>query len=488
MDEDTILKETDSETSQEQSSPSTETNPLQEYLILTVLLILPFCWGGYIGYMYAPEKVAERVVEVERVVQQEQGSKKAVITDEPQVVNGKYVSNIANISFQVPDGWKLVDTIDADMPAGMKRPAFHFVNTKDSCVISGVDFSRDAADYKQVAHATRVTTDSFQFDGTWYLDQSLVTTPTEYQETRPYLPGLLRVSVTGRIIEFVLWSPNEGVVSDDCDSDLNALLETVEYYYEDIDIQPEDQGYLQFKTDFMRNGSRKFRLMYTNSEEESYSVMDVRDGAGHGTDIFVYQNKLISYSSNIGPDDLPPQTGLDILDPFTETSEIIAPTELSDEVITSVYVVGSEVYLTTTPRENGFCMDKGPCELSFYKIDLISQELTSLGGPIAGNEIMGYSQEDNTFYFSGGYGDGGCLGLHFSAFTGGEVIPMGNYGGCYGADGEDEGLTELYKVRSSIEQNLTSLEAGNALSLTDGLLIPVETGSKKSYTKYYLAQ
>lgn len=50
----------------EQPSYLHQVTPLSKYLAMALFIILPFI-GGYIGYMYAPEKV----VEVERVVEKE---------------------------------------------------------------------------------------------------------------------------------------------------------------------------------------------------------------------------------------------------------------------------------------------------------------------------------------------------------------------------------------------------------------------------------
>ena len=50
--------------------------PLSKYLAMVLFVVMPFV-GGWIGYMYAPEKVVEvtRVVEVEKVVEQNDSSK-----------------------------------------------------------------------------------------------------------------------------------------------------------------------------------------------------------------------------------------------------------------------------------------------------------------------------------------------------------------------------------------------------------------------------
>lgn len=62
------------EVEQTQTSQFTQVTPLSKYLAMAGFILLPFA-GGYVGYMYAPEKVVEvekeviREVEVERIVE-----------------------------------------------------------------------------------------------------------------------------------------------------------------------------------------------------------------------------------------------------------------------------------------------------------------------------------------------------------------------------------------------------------------------------------
>jgi hypothetical protein len=61
--------------------PLTKVTPLSKYLAMALFIILPFV-GGYIGYMYAPEKVVEVVKEVEvgGIVEVPQSTQSEIVT------------------------------------------------------------------------------------------------------------------------------------------------------------------------------------------------------------------------------------------------------------------------------------------------------------------------------------------------------------------------------------------------------------------------
>lgn len=90
----------------EQKSSLHQVTPLSKYLAMALFIILPFL-GGYIGYMFAPEKV----MEVERVVTKEVNEKN-VQQDTPSSLERKEYASSNGFSLLVP-----VDAITEEEPA-----------------------------------------------------------------------------------------------------------------------------------------------------------------------------------------------------------------------------------------------------------------------------------------------------------------------------------------------------------------------------------
>ena len=85
------------------TAPLRKVTPLSKYLAMVLFILLPFI-GGYVGYVYAPEKVVERVIISD-------SQKNEVDVNALSAQYKTYRNDLLGVSFEYPDTWIISESL-----------------------------------------------------------------------------------------------------------------------------------------------------------------------------------------------------------------------------------------------------------------------------------------------------------------------------------------------------------------------------------------
>lgn len=403
--------------------------------------------------------------------------------------NRWYQSNISNIQFPIPDGWRIQSEASFDHPllAMYDAPELALVHVETACVIAKAHYREDREQQpgrKQISFADRVYSDYSQFDGNWYLASTSESAQYAFSHhERQYLAGELRESNWSRGDVFVLFSADGQAVPDRCNHDFNTLLETVEVYFEDTTLADERAGLVEIGLHNPRVGDRYYYLRFVDAVTgERRKIATLPQGGWGDTSLTQVGDQLyLGGTSAMDEEDEDGRirlwSALYRVDPFTGELAQLADTKAEDVVIYSVYVQAGQVYYLRGVS----CFGYGSCPMDLYVVPATGGEPTLLANTDAGGRIIGATDDGQTFYIERSSGDAGAYSSGFSQLTIGEPEqPLENFSGHMNDIDHLEKLARLEAYRAS----LRSREDVGALYLEQGELRPYRGDTTSGYGRF----
>jgi hypothetical protein len=398
----------------------------------------------------------------------------------------EYKSNTANIRFVIPEGWTINSNPNLSLPAGFKDAVFILQKTGSACTV--VQASRDSATLdtrKQISFADRIFSNYTQFDGNWFLTSSSDSAQYSFSNhERQYLSGEFRVSTNLRNDPFILFMSDSTSVPDNCNNDFNALLATVEPYYETVRLASSSIGILTAEkvwdnvTSRDSNKSYEHLVFTADGSKEKREVMKIPSGTWTGK-FSVLGGKLYIPSSSYQFNEAEKRSQFDFalyaLDPFTGQTTQIPGTSKIDMYISSLYVRDGIAYYLANSSVLATCLDGyRPCASDLYSISLTGGSPTLIAHSSLGGSILGYVENEGAFYIRQGWGDAGCTSTSINKIVNGKEEVVGKFGECVG---EDEASNLAYKQMQEKISIITMQAGASKLSskgvrIQNGTLLP----------------
>lgn len=423
--------------------------------------------------------------------------KQAVVIEQP-VQSPFYSSNIGNFQLTVPDGWSyLSKDTPLVLPERHSKDEFAIHKPGTTCVIAKVNFDRESElRHKQMSFATRVFSNSFQFDGGWYVASTTETSAYEFLwEGRQSVPGEFRVASGFDLGRFLLLTTDGSSVPDECDEDMNTLLSSVETYYEHIVLTKDMQGALisEYIHGLGKAEEGDARTDYghlvfvADGSSERREVMRFPDGLSWSGDFYEHDDKLYvqAYVTERENSGTPPSHTSSIysLDPMRGEAVQIPGSDVVG-LISSIYVLNDSIYYLVIQGDGG-CIDSyKPCPSKLYSLPISGGSPTHVATTEIGGKILGYVAAEQAFYIRRSWGDAGCVSHKISRIIDGTEELLLDEGDCYSM--QDAGPYDEMNTR--IKNFSESVQAGklmtNALRFEKGRLVP--GGNKEnSYVEFY---
>lgn len=399
-----------------------------------------------------------------------------------------YQSNTENIRFSISETWEVV-TSTVSLPIGFENQKFALYNKENGCVVSIAKMMSDVYDTrKQVSFGDRVFSSYSQFDSNWFVPLTSTTSQLVFSpDKRKYLSGEFRVSSgLGSRSSVLLFMSNGYFVPDTCNIDFNTMLSTVEPYFEKTAVNSSSEGVIIFDrvwddvtTDKVLNKSYDHLVFIDKDSEERREVAKIPSGTW-GQKFFISNNTLY-FPSNVydlknGVTQF--SSSLYVADLFTNRVMEITGTTKSDSYISSVYVQDGTIYYLLGSSEFPTCLDTySACPVDLYAVPVSGGSPTLIGRSSFGGAILGYVEDEDTFYIEQRNGDAGCMRTYMSKIVGGKEEMVGEDSGCFNFETGDfvPDDIEINKTISAIKQMLQdSRVCAQGVRVQDGFLYPLE--------------
>lgn len=465
----------------------TKITPLSKYLALVLFVIMPF-FGVWIGYTYAPNFATDKLRDDNYTIEKTTSTTISVdskITDsfftEPQL----FISNIKNISFTIPSGWSYIARHDVLLPRGASEPWFLIKNPLTGCLIASGEFEyqisgygsdEKVASYTQDDFADRVFSTIGQFDGSWYTFTPLITDtslPPGYINGGGYP---IRLSYGLETDEFYLWHEEGKSVPQSCNTSLNEILQSVNYYYESITLSDTTDGVIWVK----HNQSGNY-LLATLPTGDTYKVLDLPKGVDWAGSFLVKSNKLYSSVNDyVGQKH---SSSIIVIDPYTKEIQTLPGIPSDDSYVSSIYMIDETLYYLKGDTKYAYCLDGyGACKADLYSVNINGGGQKMLAEGVLGGKIMGYSLSENSLYFARSTGDAGCSSVIISKydFDINSEMMIAQESGCVDGSAFNK-VDEVYK---SVNDKLELTKTSNAIKLNGGNLLPADLERIDSYTEF----
>lgn len=345
-------------------------------------------------------------------------------TDALRVDGNHIVYATGNIQFDKLTDWEIVATSSVSLPRDMSGLQFALQKRGTACVFAYV-LLRDRSMYKQTSFATRVFSgpeQKNQFDSSWYIHTDDIPDGFEFQwEGKQPFAGEVRIipqSFVGRwnyedsaVSGFVLYDSEGAVVADECDADVDRMLESLVEWYEPATLTSSSRGELYIKDQ---------RLLFIGADNVARIVYEP---IGYMHTPVVHKNIIYTTEG----------AAINAFDPFTGASLLRAPALAVGEVINALYARDESFFLLAGAQ----CSEGGQdCPNRLLEYHIPTDRTIFLGNAVA-NFILGFSETENALYITQSFGDAGCFDAQVSRYSvrGGTVETVGGYGGCEGDDG-----------------------------------------------------
>ncbi len=438
------------------------------FLSCTVCLLGLFLYRGYVS-------PRQDILQKSQLVQE---------TQSENIVVEKifYQSNTENIRFVVPDKWEM-STTSVTLPIGFETPKFSLYKKDVGCIISVAEIAPDTdTTRKQVSFGDRILSSYSQFDSNWFAPITNTTSQYVFSgNKRQFIPGEFRLSYNMRNSPFVLFMNDGSSVLEECNNDLNMLLDTVEPYYEVVKLNATLDGVIIFDRvwDDQKNGvldkSYELLLFVDAESKEKREVMKVPSGTWGGSfsisdDKMYIASNVYTVKDNGG---FQFNSSLYMLDPFTGQVTEISGTKKNDSYISSVYVRNATVYYLLGTSELGECLNGyAPCPADLYSIPVAGGNPVLVGHSSIGRSILGYIDREKAFYIEQGNGDAGCMRTSMNKIVDGKEEIIGGTSGCF-----DEQVNGFVFDNSQMEKRIRALKDTLSTSRSCDYSVRVQEGS-----------
>lgn len=361
----------------------------------------------------------------------------------------RFVSNIQNITFRLPPDWERVSyEALTKVPEEVADPQFSFRKRSSECAV--VYAARDTQiNTVQTSFADRAYSADWQFDASWYVPEHEGTRYVSFTgRNRQYLADEFRRTnvFRRRPYNFFLFTRDGSPVPDECNEDMNALLETTTYHYDRTTLDDRSDGYLWTQTEWSSVESRdEKKLLYTpTGTRQHYEVLGFGGKIKHSGRILIIDSELYYAAPSESEEGRTGTESLRVLDPLTREMGTVARSGIPSGVISSVYAHDGDVYYTTHLWEQD-CFRS--CDGALYRIS-VSQDGTQelLARPVSVHRIEGYKKDEAALYLSAGYGDAGCFSFKPYRYMNGEMQKLDAFGGCSGDDGFEDALKQMEEI------------------------------------------
>jgi len=409
-----------------------------------------------------------------------------------EIKDSRFISNTENITFTLPEGWRRLDDAPEYFPKGSDGKVLYSLGKEGtSCTIVYASMS-ERAGFDQVSFGNRVFSRDWQFDSNWFLPFEEGRDVAFSGSERQYLRSEFRFTSLNRRDNraFILLNQNQDPVSDVCNDEMNRLLETVEYYYEDIALDNESEGLLWTIKEFSNSKDReRIMVLFTpQGSSENYRVGTLPDASN---DEFIAANNKLYYLS-YSDDPTQYRSNFSFFNPLAGTSGVVDGTDFINSYVSSLYVQGGNTYYLVVPADNPdtldcVLLDLSKCmgDKSLYRVDFSEGSKPILVAEnIHAERILGYDSEENAFYLSAGYGDAGCAVVNYWKHHDNKEDFLGHYSAC--ADLETAEVTveegaEVALIIEEIQKKIGSPQIIKTIGIASGgILSPVIEERKES--------
>lgn len=458
--------------------------------LLVLIIVLLILITGTVSYaMYAG--FLDRFLLPAPVVET-QMIEKVLPTPNPHFVSGtQFYSNIENIQFTLPQGWAFNGTLRPAHPDGSANEGITLEKTGSACVIAVVDQSMaPTIPLKQISWATRVFSDYEQYDGNWWVASTSETVKYAFSNyERQPMPGEFRSSYNGDRI-FLLWMKDGTAVSQECDTDLNQLLESVKPYFEQVKLDATSMGTVTTggvrdnqSEDLAADDSYASLVFVADGLAEKREVMQLPNGVQSQT-FSVVNNKLYVPANVYDFDgkEVRFDAAIYMIDPFSGQATVVGGSALPESYISSIYIKDQTIYYLAGDSAFGLCLDGyGDCAANLYSMPLTGGTSTLITNTWAGGSIWGYVESEQALYLARSSGDAGCGGSTITKVVNGKEELVGKYSACAGAD-DDLEYKEMQKAVTAIRVKAGAAKIeSKALRVENGMLSPA-TGASSDDT------
>jgi hypothetical protein len=395
----------------------------------------------------------------------------------------EYRSNTENISFVIPDEWQLADASRLPaLPGGYAEAHVALRKAGAACVIAQVaELPRDASrEWKQISFAPRVMSETFRFEGNWYVASTTASARYAFSEhDRQYLLGEFRRAISDTD-PFILYMSDGTSVPDDCSRDFDTLLTSVAHYYEPTDLTANSSGTLVVDKVWDRSepDTESYEhLAFIDASGEKREVMHLPEGTSHERFSIAGRKLYVPVNTNTSAPDAAPAYDAAIyeIDPFAKTSKPILGTARRDTYISSVFVEDGTAFYLASSSALARCLDSyRPCPSDLYLIPLAGGTPVFVAHASVGRSILGYVEAEDALYLAQGWGDAGCSSYIFTRVIAGHEEPVGTFGDCYDASAAGQAAYE--KMRAAVEAIRTKARGdtvgASAVRVEEGALRP----------------
>ncbi len=403
-----------------------------------------------------------------------------------QAERKEFKSNTVNIQFMVPVGWGVDSSKTVPLSFNIKESTLVLKKNDSMCTI--VVASVDSGFYKlkkQISFADRITNGYGQFDGNWYLVSGSSSDPYSFSNNvRQYLSGEFRVTSDNKSQQvFILFMSNGASVPDECNSDLNSLLMSLNEYYETMQLTSSSTGTLTLQ---------QGRLVYVDSVTgEKRKTVDLPSGVYMGQTFVLYNTLYFvsnRYTFNKAENRPDYSSALYSIDLFSGKVTEIPGSAGTDSYISSLYIQDATAFYLAGTSSLDLCLNKSaPCAAKLYSLPLTGGSSTFVAHSSLGGSILGYLKDENTFYVNQRWGDGGCSNVFLNKIVNGIEEEVGRLGQC-GDEVETPSEKAIQeKMNTNLKKIKSSPTASKAISVTNGILAPSDNADT-NYKFFYFVK
>ncbi len=406
----------------------------------------------------------------------------------------KWKSNTINISFDIPDGWTEYEPPEnlftyMELHMGLSEPLAVFKSNTNTCIIAAnrSHQGESTIQNKQTSFGDRVYDAAGEIlSSSWYIAST--TENAKYffswdrKNVRQYAPGEFRsTSSSGPQdnIHFVLFTTDGTAVPDQCNRDLNVLLESSGTYYEPVHLTQGSKGTMFLETVYSRGVYESLVFVPEGSNEKFEVARPPESGSGSNR----FGNKVLGNKIY-----RPGNGGVYSYDPFKNEFSLVF-----EEInrILSLFIYRDNFYYTTAT----ICPENWKdCPSSLYTVPVNGGIPALVATTTVGPHIEGYDEDERAWYIIGGYSDAGCGSLNISKVVGNYEQSVQRFDGCVDWQMEgDQVITietpeknEMEIARRVLKEKVSdSYATSTAIRVENGTLSPATANDVSKRIIYF---